>query len=216
MFSRECLLGEKMGDRNLVKRLFMTKNARIRNRIEAFRAGCCKEAAGHPGRIWGNKITTEHLMGLRGSPSTGPADYDAAMKPFFELVFRDTKVLFILRDGRACVSSKVKRTGQPLETACRKWNYSVAVARYLTERHKHLLVIRFEDLLRKPIEILSRVCSFLDVPYEENMIQGTMNDKIPSEYRKDALDVSKASTPYLPEEYFNLIKGNLLYCGYIS
>ncbi|HEY9871011.1 MAG TPA: sulfotransferase [Candidatus Obscuribacterales bacterium] len=190
----------------------MDKSRNVFQRVEAFREACLAEAARHSDKIWGNKITTEQLAALAtGSPS---ADFDV-LGYFFNQAFRTTKIIFILRDGRACVRSKVKRTGQSYETACMRWNYSVEVYRYLLGDPTRHLLTKFEDLLVDPPTVLRRITEFLGVPFEEGMLLGTDNPKLRPEYRNTGFDLTKMDTGPVAD-WYGVIEHNLRLCGYLQ
>lgn len=189
----------------------MDENHNVFERVEAFKRACLTEAARYSDKMWGNKITTEQLGALAtGSPS---ADFDL-LGYFFNEAFKATKVIFILRDGRTCVRSKVRRTGQTYETACMRWNYSVEVYKYLSANPRCHLLTKFEDLVLNPVDVLRRITDFLGVPFEAGMLSGTDNPKLLPEYRNTGFDLQKMH-PGMMAEWYGLIQENLEYCGYL-
>jgi hypothetical protein len=183
-------------------------------RTRRFLEKCYSEAEKSRPKLWGNKITTEQLFGLEDHFVMNPPYADMA-EMFFEQTLPDIPVAFIIRDGRACVASKVKRTGQPLILATFRWRYSVRVYRYLRERRPNSLTLRFEDLLRAPEQELRRVCEFLGVNFEEEMLKRTQNQSMPVEYRQSTFDQSKALPPETSEELLEYLREDLIYCGYL-
>lgn len=189
----------------------MDESRDVFERVGAFKKACLAEAARHADKMWGNKITTEQLSALAsGSPS---ADFDV-LSYFFNEAFAGTKVVFILRDGRTCVRSKVERTGQSYETACMRWNYSVQVYRYLSADPGRHLLTKFEDLLMDAPGVLRRITDFLGVPFEEGMLSGTDNPKLLPEYRNTGFDLEKMHLGAVAD-WHGLIQENLRYCGYL-
>lgn len=135
---------------------------------------------------------------------------------FFNERMRNQAVIFILRDGRACVSSKVQRTGQAMETACKRWRYSVECYRFFRTRHRNNVCVRFEDLLTDSRATLTSICDFLKIPYEERMLSGVANRKMRPEYQSTRIDESKMEIADLPEPYLRMIEDDLTYCGYLK
>ena len=93
----------------------------IDDRLLAFRAICDEDALRHPGKIWGNKITTEQLGGLEEHNALNSPGVDVAER--FLTIMSGYRVVFITRHGASCVESKVRRTGQPFVRAAIRWCY---------------------------------------------------------------------------------------------
>ena len=184
-------------------------------RVLAFLRACREEAAQFPGKIYGNKITTEHLQGLEDHNAANPAAKIDVLDLFFNRHMKGRKIVFVLRDGRTCVRSKVSRTGQSVELACARWRYSAEVYRFLTSRHDNRICVRFEDLLLDPARTLGAVCSFLGVAFQESMLRGTGNDKLRPEYRQPRLDTSRLGLDDIPAGCLELIRDDLERCGYV-
>jgi hypothetical protein len=135
---------------------------------------------------------------------------------FFNHYLAGVKVVFILRDGRTCVRSKVTRTGQTIEEACKRWNDSVEVYKFLQLRHRNNICVRYENLVASPKEILGQVCGFLEIEFQPAMLEGTANEKLRKEYRRDSLDASRLKLNHIPPSCLDLINDGLRHCGYIS
>ena len=204
--SAEYLMGRK-GDNDKEKIM----DARISSFIER----CEKRAEETADKTWGNKITTEQIHALEDHNRYNPMHKKDVLEVFFNQYFKGYKVIFILRDGRACVASKVKRTGQPMETACKRWNYSVSVYDFLKNKNDNSVCIKFEDLLLSPKKVLGEICEFLGISFEENMLNGVSSQKLKPEYRNTGIIVEKAKVVDLEEQYLNLIKDGLRKCGYL-
>ncbi len=134
-----------------------TSAENVATRLAAFRSGCELLAASSE-KIWGNKVTTEQIGALTGKP------FDGAAIDLFYNYHRDLKHIFILRDGRTCVRSKVARTGQSIETACARWLYSTKIFHYFESGRVNGTTVKFEDLLVDPVAELKRICNFLGIP----------------------------------------------------
>ena len=189
----------------------MDQSQGLADRVDAFKQACLEDAGRYPDKTWGNKITTEQL----GALATGaPAPDVDMLSHFFNDAFASIKAIFILRDGRTCVRSKVTRTGQSYETACARWNYSVEVYKYLSHDPKRHLLVKFEDLLRTPSAVLSRITAFLGIPYEDGMLSGTDSPKLPPGYRNSTLKLDRSQVGPRAD-WHRLIDDNLRFCGYL-
>lgn len=186
----------------------------LHQRTNAFVSACNEDALRSEARIWGNKITTEQIYGLEDHKLAEPHGGIDVLDVFFNEYFRHQRIVFILRDGRACIMSKVKRAGRTYDLACERWRYSVTCYRFLRERHANSLCVRFEDLLHEPEPTLRAICGFLGVSYQPEMLTGVASAKLRPEYRNTKLDTAKATAVEFPGEYFNAIKDDLAYCGY--
>lgn len=192
------------------------ENDTFEEKTRLFVSACQHAAVACPGVLWGNKITTEQILGLGSSDAGGATPAIGLLDSFFNDTLEGLRVIFILRDGRACVSSKVRRTGQSFESACRRWQYSVECLRFFDRHHSNNLCLRFEDLLTQPETTLSRICTFLSIPYRSQMLNGVNSRKLPHEYRYGTLDRSKATPASIPNEYLCRIREDLIYTGYIQ
>lgn len=187
----------------------------LNERVLAFLSACEKEASNYSGIEWGYKITTEQLFGLEDHNRLNVEAPVDVLETFFHHYMKDTKIIFILRDGRTCVNSKVNRTGQPMEIACKRWQYSVRCYQFLMQHHKNALCVRFEDLVFSPQAVLIKICEFLGICYEPEMLNGVANNKMLPEYINEKVDTSKTKSIELPEEYLIRIKKELDECGYV-
>lgn len=210
LFTAKCLMGQ-----SFISKLFHRKNKLIYDRLRAFRKACIKESRKFPGKIWGNKVTTEQLYGLEDHNIANPNSKVNIINIFFRESVPDIKIIFIIRDGRTCIRSKIARTGQPLELACSRWKFAVEAYRYLKEVHSNNIIVRFEDLIENPRVVLVEICAFLGISFEEKMLEGTENRKIPQEYRNKTFDKTKISLDNIPEECYPFIADELKYCGYL-
>jgi len=202
-----CLMGESV--RAHGRKLF-------HQRVERFTKDCDCEARRFPGRIYGNKITTEQLAGLEDHNRENPGATLDVLDLFFNHYLSGVKVVFILRDGRTCVKSKVARTGMSVEEACRRWLYSVEVCKFLRTRHANNFVVRYEDLVTAPEATLSGICDFLGIAFQHSMLRGTTSQKMPKEYRQGELDQTKLRLDDVPAQWEERIREGLRWCGYVG
>ena len=102
--------------------------------------------------------------------------------------YPEAKVICIIRDGRDAVNSlvDVAWTHSNIERHAAYWGWCVRRAIKLQKTHPdHLIVIRFEDLLSRPKETLQQILSFIDEPYEDQLLQNrASNHLIPAWEKK--------------------------------
>ncbi len=90
-------------------------------------------------------------------------------------VFPNSKFIHLIRDGRDVVSSYLKmgRYNTLLEAANR-WIKSIELAKSFGSKvNENYMEIRYEDLVAKPEEIIKKVCDFLEIVYESEMLDHT-------------------------------------------
>jgi hypothetical protein len=209
LFAFEYLMG-----RGMPENLTGSTRTMLQDRTRLFREACEETASRSDRKMWGNKITTEQLVLLHEHTMHNLHDPMNELDYFFRTAMAGVKIIFILRDGRACVQSKVRRTGQPMENACKRWQYSVEVYQYLAQESMDALTLKFEDLVQAPHPTLKRICDYLDIPFDPRMLEGTSSDKMLPEYRSDSLNPEKAEPVLLPHPYNYLIREDLALCGY--
>ncbi len=89
--------------------------------------------------------------------------------------FPEARIVHIVRDGRDTVLS-IHRTGwswvgSNLPRYAVTWHRCVAAGLGLEQRHPQRVArVRFEDLVRRPEEELQRLCCFLGVTYQPEML----------------------------------------------
>lgn len=184
-------------------------------RLAAFADRCGRQAGREAGMLWGNKITTEHLRALEDHNLQNPSDPRDGVAAFVDR-FERARFLFVLRDGRACVRSKVQRTGIGVDDACERWRYSVAVLRQLeAEVGDRLLTVRFEDLVTAPEATMARACAFLGLEMEVDLAAGTRGKGMRADYRRDGVDASAAAAGAVPDGVEEALRADLVATGYL-
>lgn len=182
----------------------------LSSRLNAFRAACDHEAGRQP-KIWGNKITTEQIAHLTlGDPFEDPQ----SITRFFDY-HNDLKHIFILRDGRTCVRSKVSRTGMSVASACQRWQFSARVFQQFQAGRVQGKTVKFEHLLADPISILRQLCDFLGLTFSPDMLKGTDHPGMRPEYRRANIDPTRAELAPLSDEAVQMMEPELRLCGYI-
>ena len=168
-FAFDFLLGEK-----LAKEV----HGDIEGRLSAFDEACKQEAVKGES-YWGNKITTEQIMALVNCDG---ASWDSVPERFVSEVVRNQRVVFIVRDGRYCVQSKMERAGLSYEEALARWKDSVWLLNSFKEAGVKIHECRYEDLLKSPDLVLTGICRFLGQSFDPAMLKGTANPMMPEIY----------------------------------
>ncbi|HEX4296684.1 MAG TPA: hypothetical protein VHZ56_01555, partial [Devosia sp.] len=180
-------------------------------RIARYAGACAAAAAGSAKPVWGHKTTAEQIFELVEPALPNPEGFDA-VGDFIE-TFRQLMTVFIVRDGRTCIPSKMRRAGLSLELAIARWKFSIGLLSRLNEAGVRLHVLRMEDLLMDGPGELKQVCAALDVAYDPIMLTGTQNEKMLPAYRRDKLDPNAAAIPG-EQEWVAQIAPELRYLGY--
>ena len=91
-------------------------------------------------------------------------------------LYPDAKIIHLLRDGRDTVNSLIKMPWRPegLLTNSRYWKRyarkSINIIDKYNKQEKNFHCLRYEDLLQTPQESLSKLCTFLEIEFEEAML----------------------------------------------
>jgi hypothetical protein len=186
------------------------KNLSAKERLHLFITRC-QQSAKKAGQTWGNKITTEQLDHLLGSSP------DEAMRQrVYKKLLAKRKIVFITRDGRSCVQSKMERTDLDYATAVANWKKSVQWLRFLRQQTGvQLYVVRFEKLLKDPQVQLQNLCAFLGLSFNSQMLKGTASNRIAEVYRQAEINAEKARVPKEAMAYTEDLADDLAYLGYL-
>ncbi len=88
--------------------------------------------------------------------------------------FPDARILWIMRDGRACVASLIKvpwATSDPV-TLSRQWVRNISIGKMLRdERPDQVHMVRYEELIGDARAVMEPVMSFLGVAPSEEMFE---------------------------------------------
>lgn len=183
-------------------------------RTGAFVDCCLRAAADSDAALWGNKVTTEQLAGLNKHNLYHVPALDV-LDAFFNETLAGLKIIYLLRDGRACVQSKLSRTAQSLEQACESWRYAVEVYTFLQSR-PNTLFLRFEELVADPRAELARVLDFFGLTFESSIVSehSTMHPGMPPAYRRAGIDAARGRDINLDHPCVPLIEDALQRTGY--
>ena len=94
-------------------------------------------------------------------------------------LFPSAKFIHVKRDGRDVVNSLLKMPWRPagLINNARFWRKYARLGEKLENAlldkklKKNIISIKFEELLENPSEILKRVCKFIDISFDESMLE---------------------------------------------
>ncbi len=97
--------------------------------------------------------------------------WSAEFYPALKRSFPDMKCIVIVRDPRAVVASK-NATDEPYPYIFmgRQWRKLSCMAAYLDYTYDDVLLLRYEDIVSVPEEYISKICDFLKVDYNENLL----------------------------------------------
>jgi len=179
-----------------------------------FAENCIEEENKYPKKIWGNKILTDWPL-----PPKRWGGYENDL--LFKELLPEAKILFIIRDGRTCVRSKVKNDGRynvDFERACKLWlDINVPLYVFFKTSHKNNIIVRFEELILEPEKKLTEICEFLNIDYSPEMLKGPSNPFMPKGYRKKSkgtFDKTAISLEGIPTEYEDKLREGLKICEY--
>ncbi len=84
-----------------------------------------------------------------------------------------TKAIFLSRDGRAIVASKLRRLEWEPERSANEWKrtnrYTIQMMRTLPK--SAYIHVRYEELCKNPEDTIRRICTFAEIPFEEEMLK---------------------------------------------
>ena len=177
MFAFDYLLAEKIDEKE--------KDSLIK-RVSSFNRAC-ENVASSLKTLWGNKITSEQVFELsKCEGAVWPNYFDY----FLSKTVGKNKVVFIVRDGRSCVQSKLNRTEQGYSTALKRWKYSISLLKHLQKTHGNLHVVYYEQLVENPKRELEKLATFFNVPFAKEMLEGHKNKILPDIYKGQELKIN--------------------------
>jgi hypothetical protein len=120
--------------------------------------------------LWTNEVFVQAVTELTGRPIFLDAPKDAIRLKYLRRVDAfNTKVIYLVRDGRGVMLSNMKHVGMSPQLAAREWvsaqrEISCALRAFAPDSQ---LLIRYEDLCRDPRAVMDRVFRFISVAPEE-------------------------------------------------
>lgn len=127
------------------------------------------------------------------------------------------KVIGIIREGNDAVSSNMRRGKKGFRGAAYRWCRAIEIIHELAMRiPESVLVVSFEDLVLRPKANMERVAAFLEVDYQERMLEGPvynpwypengMNPEKVNRSRKEKIDYKLAELfPAIDGHYHELL-----------
>lgn len=101
------------------------------------------------------------------------------------------KIIGIIRNGNAVITSIMRRGQQSFETAAHRWCRGVDILHTLHERMgDDFFLLTFERLVSTPEATMRDVSPFLAVPFESGMLEGYAHTPI---YSNGGIDPNRAS-----------------------
>jgi hypothetical protein len=83
------------------------------------------------------------------------------------------RIIVLLRDGRGSANSYLKTGDNTIEEVVGSWNYhmkkQIKTLSGISEKQK--LTVKYEELCADPEDVLSRICHFLNIPYDPIMLE---------------------------------------------
>ncbi len=104
---------------------------------------------------------------------------DKQIKYFFYLktlikLYPESKFIILVRDPRVNAIRKKNRklnAGKSPLYLSALWNNTYKNIEYLTSHKKEVLIVKYEDLVSNPETILKNICQFLNIDYNNKMLQ---------------------------------------------
>lgn len=104
---------------------------------------------------------------------------DKQIKYFFYLktlikLYPESKFIILVRDPRVNAIRKKSRklnAGQSPLYLSALWNNTYKNIDYLTSKKKEVLIVKYEDLVSSPETILQSICQFLNIQYNNKMLE---------------------------------------------
>lgn len=105
--------------------------------------------------------------------------------------YPNLKLIGIIRDGNAVVSSIMRRGQQPQAVAEHRWRRSIEILTQLADtQSERLFLLSFDQLVTKPDATMRTVADFLDLPFEPGMLEGYASTP---NYSNAKIDPNKAT-----------------------
>ncbi len=90
----------------------------------------------------------------------------------YEQSSKNTRVIYQTRDGRGVYHSR-RSSGFSSHQSASAWhNYNRRASSYLSNNipAKHLFRLKYEDLVSNPTQVLTNICDFLELEFEDQML----------------------------------------------
>ena len=92
---------------------------------------------------------------------------------------QSVKILYLVRDGRGVFYSRLKSGFSPKEASSGWYNYNRRAMRLLQQEDykDQVYFLKYEDLVNEPEKILRKVCGFLNIDFQSEMIDFGSNER---------------------------------------
>jgi hypothetical protein len=105
----------------------------------------------------------------------------------------DMHFVLIVRDPDAVISSMMRRGELSRLDAVARWREGIHTLDELARNDEaQTAVVQFERLLHSPQVTMESVCTFLDLPFSDKMLEGHKHTKLYNQH--DGIDASKAQS----------------------
>lgn len=97
---------------------------------------------------------------------------NAARVRWLEREFENAHFVAIIRDGFAVAEGIRRKAGHPLQRAARQWAVSNRIMLDDLAHVQHALIIRYEDLVERPADVIGQVLAFIGLDAAGVMLDG--------------------------------------------
>jgi hypothetical protein len=130
-----------------------------------------------------------------------------------------SRIIGIIRNGNDAISSGMRRGRKSFSGAAYRWCRAIEIMHELKSRLPEVvLIVSFEDLVMRPRENMKRIADFLQVDYEERMLEGPvfnpwypeagMNEEKVNRSQKEKIDLQlERKFPSFYAQYMELVAG---------
>ncbi len=99
----------------------------------------------------------------------------------------DASIVFTLRAPNQVVDSIIRRGGESEEKAISRWRHGIEeIGKAFTRYEKVSHIIEFSKMIKKTEKEIKKLCNFVGLEYDKNMISGTSSPQ----YEKEKVDES--------------------------
>ena len=186
-----------------------------RYRLHLYRHSICRlsEQVSQPYFI--NKITTEQLAGLLDSNYSHDSQRNKSrLSISTRYLFQSQKLILLMRDGRTCIPSKIKRGNHSLLSSTLRWRQSAHIIKYLHNSSLPTFLLTYEALVSNTTHCLQDLCDFIGVQYSPDMLEGSTNSKMHPRYHSPVISLPSLPDP-LPSSVISDISPELELFGYL-
>lgn len=147
---------------------------------------------------------------------------------WIKAIFPNSRIIYLVRDGRAVINSYINSRGYDLQKAMHRWKGSITsyVKSDVAGDDDSSEVLKYEDFILDTRSQLINLCTFINVPFEEGMLDPEFFDmgdthlahhaNVKNEINKNSLDKWKEEMTSNDILYLNNeLKKELSYFEYI-